>query len=365
MAFNKMMVMLPMMFAARKLDGEDPNIVFMLRCAYGTIQTLIVLTALYVYMVASKIATSDVKDEEIYVSPPASPFADPNAKPKYTKTTIGAQALSVAQKLVTSTLTGICMTVGLHMYKGMIIGLAMQTVMGPLNLMENTFAKNILFGGAASSIAEGKKSLKEKRIFGEKYREELSDKDEIVGPDGQVVVLKKEKTGKKTAAGASKTATEKFEDLILDTWDEGDSADVQPVIKALTKSNVNYKTKESEWTLLMIMSAINSPGARDVIKKIKTLNGSATMTDTGGWNALHWSAFHNSMDGAEALMEVYEAMKLGLHLVKDNNGMTPMEVAVKEGNKEIASFIKDKIEAALTSSQSEGIADQEGIRKRK
>ena len=67
-----MMVMLPMMFAARKLDGEDPNIVFMLRCAYGAIQTLIILSALYVYMVASKISSSGVKDEEIYVSPPAS-----------------------------------------------------------------------------------------------------------------------------------------------------------------------------------------------------------------------------------------------------------------------------------------------------
>lgn len=253
------------------------------------------------------------------------------------------------------------------MYKGMIIGLAMQTVMGPLNLLDNTFAKNILFSGGASSIVEGKKSLKEKRIFGEKYRDELSDKDEIVDSDGQTVILKKEKTGKKTAAaaGASKTATEKYEDLILDTWDAGDTADVQPVIKALTKSNVNYKTKESEWTLLMIMSAINSPGSTDVIKKIKTLNGSATMIDQGGWNALHWAAFHNSMAGTEALMEVYEAMKLGLHLVKDTNGMTPMELAVKEGNKEIASFIKGKIEAALTSSQSEGIADQEGIRKRK
>lgn len=70
MAFNKMFVMLPLMFAARKLDGEDPNIVFMLRCSYGIIQGLILLAVFYLYMAAVKLSKSKFKDEEIFVAPP-------------------------------------------------------------------------------------------------------------------------------------------------------------------------------------------------------------------------------------------------------------------------------------------------------
>ena len=62
--------MLPLMFAARKLDGEDPNIVFMLRCAYGSIQALILLAVLYTYMTAVKLSKSKIKDKEILVPGP-------------------------------------------------------------------------------------------------------------------------------------------------------------------------------------------------------------------------------------------------------------------------------------------------------
>lgn len=39
--FNKMFVMLPVMFAARKLDGEDPNVIYYLRISYFTVLTLL------------------------------------------------------------------------------------------------------------------------------------------------------------------------------------------------------------------------------------------------------------------------------------------------------------------------------------
>ncbi len=62
--------MLPIMFAARKLDGEDPNIIFMLRCSYGIVQCLILLALLYMYMCAVKISQGKYKDDEIFVPPP-------------------------------------------------------------------------------------------------------------------------------------------------------------------------------------------------------------------------------------------------------------------------------------------------------
>jgi len=357
------MVMLPLMFAARKLDGEDPDIVFMLRCSYGVIQLCIVLATLYCFMVAKKIgAISSLKDIDIYVPPPPQPLADPNAKPQYTRAKFGEHAEKAAFKLLGSTMFGICMTVGLHWYKGMIIGLAMQTVMGPLNLFENAFVKALIVGGGTKSSNDSEDSVaafRKLRMFGEKYRDELTEKDDIIDGEGNKVVLKKEKSKNK---GSEKSKS--FEDLLLDTWDEGTKADIGPLVKALKKDNINYKTKESGWTPLMVMAAIGAEGSNETIKKMKSMGASVTLTDKEGWNALHWAAFHGSAGGAMALMDVFDGMKLGLHLVKDLEGMTPLEHAIKEKNEDVASFLKSKIEAA-TKTDEDGIADQSGIRKRK
>ena len=63
--------MLPVMLAARKIDGEDPNIVFMLRCLYGTVQAIAVMVVLFIYTRASKAASEkENAGVKIYVPPP-------------------------------------------------------------------------------------------------------------------------------------------------------------------------------------------------------------------------------------------------------------------------------------------------------
>ena len=65
---NKIFIMMPVMFAARKLDAEDPMQVFWLRIAYGTIQTLCVLIVAYTYIAATSIAGKS-EGGVIYVPP--------------------------------------------------------------------------------------------------------------------------------------------------------------------------------------------------------------------------------------------------------------------------------------------------------
>ena len=65
--FNKLFVMLPVMLAARKLDGEDPNVVYWLRIAYGAVQLVCVLVVAYTYIQASAVSHSD---RVVYVPPP-------------------------------------------------------------------------------------------------------------------------------------------------------------------------------------------------------------------------------------------------------------------------------------------------------
>lgn len=65
--FNKMFVMLPVMLMARKLDSEDPKIIYWLRVAYAVVQFLYVLIVGYTYVQASTTAKGD--DRVVYVPP--------------------------------------------------------------------------------------------------------------------------------------------------------------------------------------------------------------------------------------------------------------------------------------------------------
>ncbi len=66
---NKLFIMMPVMFAARKLDAEDPNQVFWLRVAYATIQAMCVLIVAYTYIQATSVASKST--EGIIYVPPA------------------------------------------------------------------------------------------------------------------------------------------------------------------------------------------------------------------------------------------------------------------------------------------------------
>mmetsp|Transcript_9497 Transcript_9497/g.13964 ORF Transcript_9497/g.13964 Transcript_9497/m.13964 type:complete len:359 (+) Transcript_9497:155-1231(+) len=358
MAITKMLIMLPLMFAARKLDGEDPNIIFMLRCSYFTVQFFIVLAVIYVYLAAQKLSKSKFKDMSIFVPPPPTPFPppDPKAKKQYKQTTFGAQAQEMAGKLLQSTLVSVVLTSGMHFYKGMIVGLAMQSVMGPLNLFENHFAKAILLGGPLKADD----TPKSRKLFGEKYREEITDEDEVIGAEGQVIVLKKEKEG----SGKKKitTSTKSFEDILLDTWDKGEQANVTSLKNAINKKNANFKTSENSWTPLMIMVAIKAEGSDLVIKKLKEVGATSSITDEDGWNALHWAAFHGSESGAKFLLENFNCIKAGLHEVEDKEGKTPLQLAKEENNDDVLKVIE---KAIASTGEPAGLSDKDGLRKRK
>jgi Phosphate transport (Pho88) len=64
--FNKMFVMIPVMLAARKLDGEDPNVVHMVRVAYGVVQVVCFLLVAYAYVQATS-AAKGLPEGKIYI----------------------------------------------------------------------------------------------------------------------------------------------------------------------------------------------------------------------------------------------------------------------------------------------------------
>jgi hypothetical protein len=65
---NKMFVMVPVMLAARQIDGEDPKNIFMIRVTYGVVQSLVLLVVFYVYIKAS--GSCQGMNQVVYVPPP-------------------------------------------------------------------------------------------------------------------------------------------------------------------------------------------------------------------------------------------------------------------------------------------------------
>ena len=65
-----MIVMIPLILAARKIDGEDPNIVYWLRIAYFSVQAIIVMLVAYVYIQAAA-AAKGKENRMVYVPAPA------------------------------------------------------------------------------------------------------------------------------------------------------------------------------------------------------------------------------------------------------------------------------------------------------
>jgi len=355
MAFNKMFVMIPVMLAARKIDNDDPTVILYLRMAYFVVQIFCFSVCVFTYLKAQAAASkAGNTNKTIYVAPPPQPFADPNAKKQYKMVVFGAHVISQSRSLLGTTLFGICMTVGLHWYKGMVMGLAIQTIMGPFNLAENALVKAIFMGGGIS--LEGK-------IFGEKAPDELTDEDEVVDEAGKVVVRKANKHNKKikgASNGTTDTNSKKtFEEVLLDTWDEGNKADIGPLMELITKNNCNHQVKESGWTVLMILSGLGAKGTSSAIKQVMALGGNPATVDGEGWNAMHWAAFHGSAEAAKVLKE-----ESALLSVQDKDGKSPLELAQAEGNKDVAKILEAVVKATSKKGNASS-GDQDGLRKRK
>jgi hypothetical protein len=258
------------------------------------------------------------------------PFADPNAKKKYTQISYAAHVQSAARSLIGSTMFGIAMTCGLYYYWGTLTGLAMQVVMAPLNLWENPLVKSILKGVMLAP---------ENTVFDEKLSlQELGDDVEVVDEQGRVVVVGGGSTNGGSAAIAAALeplSAAGLKTLLLDTWDAGAKADVAKLVSCLTKDNCNTTTDPDRWTALMILSGLkHTPEAS--LQKCLDLGAKVSMTDADGWTCLHWAAFHGNETAAAFLVKAQPS----LATVLDAQQQTPLEVAMAEKSDDVIKVLQ-------------------------
>ena len=234
------------------------------------------------------------------------------------------------------------MTLGLHYYRGMVMGLAMQAIMGPLNLAENALVKALFMGHGLRP---------EDRIFDEKVASELTAEDEIVDEQGNPVVRNvnaaTQNGGSISGSGAKNNGTDaeeektkSLEDILLDTWDAGTKADISEMMSALNKKNCNYQTKEDKWTALMILAGLQGvSGTASAIRQLQSMGGNCAMVDKEGWTPLHWAAFPGSVEAAKELVK----KEAKLLTVQDAEGQTPLELAKKEKNDNVAAVYEEAL----------------------
>ena len=337
-----MAVMLPTMLAARKLDSEDKELVWKVRVAYGFVQAL---TLLLMFLCYRKVSTVE-GDKTVVYSAKSKGFMEMADKTrKFVKYTKGELYAKKFEEFRNQFFMGVCFTCGLHYYRGMVMGLVMQTVMGPFNLYDNVLLKwAVLSPGSQTDI-------------GEKLAGELTKEDVIVevAEDGtETQVGTGTGTGSRSAKAKSaiKGAGEekendtvimtdaKFDELLLDTWDEASEANLKPLVAGLTKKTAAYQTSEAGWTALMIFCGLSSTvGHEDGVRKCIDLGASVKAVDKDGWTPLHWCAFHNNATAAKILVEVGGLVEADLK-IKDKEGKTVRTICEEEDNGEVYAAIE-------------------------
>ena len=219
------------------------------------------------------------------------------------------------------------------------MGLAIQMVMAPFNLVENPLVKALFWSSSRSIRPEGK-------IFGEKSASELLEDDEVVDEQGNPIIRRPSSTSTQIDSNKTKSVEGKvskstlskrtqrgkpLEEIMLDTWDEGAKADLSVLMNALNAENVNTTTSEDKWTPLMILAGLKSTATPSAIRNVLALGADVTMTDVEGWNCLHWAGFHGSILAAKELCTETDLLNM-----TDKEGNTPSATARKEGNTSVA-----------------------------
>lgn len=229
---------------------------------------------------------------------------------------------STARSLLGSTLFGIAMTCGLHYYRGMLMGLAIQTVMAPFSLWENPLVRSILKGVALTP---------ENNVFEEKLSiQDLGEDAEVVDERGQPMA-----TAALAASSSSSLTTEQLKTVLLDTWDAAAKADIPKLLSYLTKENINTQTDPDQWTAIMILSGLKQT-KESPIRECIDKGAKLTITDQDGWTCLHWAAFHGNATAAAVLI----AEQPSLASIKDKQQQTPLEVAKAEKSEDVLRVLK-------------------------
>lgn len=304
------------------------------------ISTLILV---YIY-IRNKVIEKNNR-QKIYLPPVVMPFAPPDAETARPKETNYLEhELEQVQTLTRSTLMGLAMTSFMHWKMGVKPVLLLQSIMGPMNLVDNGLVKKYLMGST-------------ERVWGEW----------LDGEDGnERVPLREQPEGKEDKAGdeddtsgvhggasavAATEAKAKLMEKVLDhVFNKEASCEV--LIKMLTKENVNYMTKAEKYSPLTVLCS-RPDVTEEQVKKALYLGAHKFHRDDDGCTALHWAAMKGVVAAAEVLTSGSNKDVEKLLGMEDGDKKTPLDLAkesVEPDHEEVEEILvgaQKRVETAL------------------
>jgi hypothetical protein len=157
--------------AIKVLDLTDPDTIFWARCAFacGSALTLLTLAILYL-RISSTNDTQQLILTQAELNPPP-PFAAALGAPpapdanKQTTVTHKEYDLLKLRTLAQTAATTIAITTALHLWKGFMPPLILQSVLGMANVLSSELASLYLFGQTAKQNPQLKRPFKVKSMF--------------------------------------------------------------------------------------------------------------------------------------------------------------------------------------------------------
>ncbi|EER30515.1 inorganic phosphate transporter PHO88 [Candida tropicalis MYA-3404] len=144
-AVSNIVIMLVMMQVAKKLDFEDPDVLFYARAAYITCQ---VLAFLVYFFVRAKINAKNDLTTLKYVEP-ANPMSG-QTEPRAIVTTVKEYDLQQVNQQIKGMFTGLAMMGFMHIYMKYTNPLVMQSISSLKGALESNIVKIHLFGTPAT-----------------------------------------------------------------------------------------------------------------------------------------------------------------------------------------------------------------------
>lgn len=158
-AISNLAIMLIMMQVSKRLDFENPDIVFYVRCAYAS-ATLITLS-IYLYIRSIILKKNDLTTIK-FVAPPNAMAGETEGK--LTVTTVKQYDIEQINQSIKGVFTGLAMMGFMHLYMKYTNPLVMQSISPIKSALEGNLAKIHLFGKPASG--DLKRPFKAASMFG-------------------------------------------------------------------------------------------------------------------------------------------------------------------------------------------------------
>ena len=310
---GRMLMIMPLMMMVSKVDMKDENTLLMARAAWLAVIGL--QHMVFSIIVSGKIRSAN--DQTVIYAPPPPP-----QRGEMTKTTYCEHEQQQVKVFKSQLFMNTLVMFGIHWYFGVAVLPLMQTLLGPLNMMDNVLFKKHVLGQTVE------------KAWGELTEAEYKAKQQggsVAASDGKP----KSKSNVKAKAQRVMQKDDKLEDAILSAWDGKRKADLKKLCAAVADSP-DYQTFDEDvqgWSALMVAAGapVDTKQQLEAGKALLAAGADTQLADAEGWTAFHWACFH----GQPAMVRWLLEQDAELFEVEDKKGKTGIALAKEEGNKDV------------------------------